>query len=297
MSRRAPLLAFALLVPVALHAQSDEALLQRRLANLTARRAQLMAAAAARDTATWRAERFLPVGKDPLVVLVPGWAEPAAAPLVAAVVDSWTVRTGLVFTATPPETIRVAVRGDTAGWSRPQIARLLEEFPVAVLGAAREEVQRRIGRRLGNRLVSWPGGGLMLTNSLSARRGAILALSRDTTGAGPRCLEGEVRDCLTVLADDAPRIQPVRRSLFAFTLDRAGPTGWGILARDTLGTPEARIGQVDGHGYAAAVEAWLQDIRSPQRRGFGDPWLVPLAVVWSVGFLALFLWRLRWHHA
>lgn len=297
MSRRAPLLALALLVPAALHAQSDEALLQRRFAKLTARQAQLKAAAAARDTAAWRTERFLPVGKDPLVVLVPGWVEPAAAPLVAAVVDSWTVRTGLVFTGTPPDTIRVAVRGDTAGWSRPQIARLLEEFPVAVLGAAREEVQRRIGRRLGHRLVSWPGGGLLLTNTVSARRGAILALSRDTTGAGPRCLEGEVRDCLTVLADDAPRIQPVRRSLLAFTLDRAGPAGWGVLARDTLGKAEERIGQVDGDGYEAAVEAWLQDLRSPQWRGPGDPWLVPLAVVWSIGFLALFLWRLRWHRA
>lgn len=297
MCRYALLVAGVLLVPVSLHAQSEEALLQRRLARLTARQAQLAAAAAARDTAAWTRERFQPVGKPPLVFLMPGWVEPAAAPLVRAVVDSWTVRTGTVFTEAPPETLRLAVRSDTLGWSHAQVEAQLRAFPLEVVERARLGTQARVGRRLGDRLITWAGSPLFLTSGERARRGAILALARDTTGVGARCLEGEVHDCLTILGRDRWENGAVRRSLLAFTLDRAGVAGWQLLARDTLGAPEHRIGEVAGRGYEAAVEVWLQDLRSSRWRRAGDLRLLPLALAWSVALVALFLWRLRWHHA
>lgn len=295
MSRRPLLLlVLALLLPEALRAQGEEALL-RRLDRLAARQAELAAAVAARDSAAWGRERFVPVGREPLVVLVPGWVEPEVGPMVRSLVDSWTVRTGAIFIGAPPETLRVAVRSDTSGWTRTQVEAMLGSFPLEILRQAQMGVQERLKERIGSRMLSWAGSPLLLSDDRPARRGAIFALARDTTGVGSRCLEGEVRDCLGALARQDRTVGAVRRSLLAFTLDRAGPAGWELLARDTLGAPETRIGQVAGRGYEAAVEAWLRDLRSPRPRDPGDPWLVPVTIGWSLALVAVFLWRLPWH--
>lgn len=291
------LLAIALLAPVRLQSQGTEARLRHRLASLATREAGLVAAAAARDSAAWQREGFVPVGRGPVVVLAPGWSGPAAAPMVTALADSWTVRAGTVFTGAPAETLRVAVRGDTADWSRHEIRTMLADFPLEVVGRAQRGVQERVGRRVGSRLLRWSGSPLFLTNGALTRRAAILVLARDTTGRGPGCLAGELRDCLTALARDTRTIGAVRRSLLAYTLERAGPAGWELLARDTLGAPETRIGEVDGRGYETAVEAWLADLRAPSPSDPRDPWLVPVTIGWSLALVALFLWRLTWHRA
>lgn len=286
------------LVPAALAAQASEATLQHRIEVLTAKQAVLLRQLERRDSLALAAADLVVIGKAPLFLRVPAWAVPATAAPVAAVVDSWSVRIGPLFSSIPSETLVVALRSDTAGWSRGQVASLVAEFPAVVRVNARSGAQARVQRMLGSRLASWLGPGLPAATFDESRRDAVFALTSDTTGTGARCLDGDVTACLTVLRWPSTSLSGARRSLVASVLGRAGIQGWSGLAADTTAPPESRIAAIGGASYDRLVGEWIARLRAPHPDGpatYAGASL--LALAWAGALLLLFVWRLTWHRA
>ncbi len=198
----------------------------------------------------------------------------------------------------PAETLVVGFRSDTAGWSARQVSALVEEFPQVVVFNARRAAMGRVQRAIGGEMTMSLGPELPPATFDATRRDAIIALSRDTTGSGTRCLAGDAASCADMLARPGIGGAALRRSLLAAVLERTGPAGWSGLATDTTRSPEARIAAIGGAGYDRIVGDWVTRLRTTHAVGTVAA-LLPslLALLWCGALMAFFLRRLTWHRA
>lgn len=298
MSRTGFLLLGLLGWPAVVGAQASEALLKHRVEVLNARYLSAQRALALRDSEATARQDLVPLGGPPIRFLVPRWVAPNVAAPVAAIVDSWAVRTGPLFLLAPAETLTSGFYTDTAGRTPAELALLRESFPLEVTARVRRAVEWRVQRALGERLVYWEGHAVPLFPFDRGRREAVIALAKDTTGVGMRCLAGDVTACLAALADEHDAMAPVRRSLLAGVLEDAGPAGWSALAADTSGVPEGRIAAAGGAAYPDLVARWIARLRTQREGAPGEIAVVLLTTfAWTVAVGLFFLWRLTWHRA
>jgi hypothetical protein len=294
MSRLALVLLLSL--PRLVAAQLTEAKLEHRITALQARAEELHRRVARRDSLAIAGADLVVIGKAPIYLKVPAWAAPLAAPHVEAIVDSWTVRVGPLFTHGAADTVTVMFRTDTAGWTRRQIRELADVYPDVIAFNARRASGWRVERQFGMGFIQWLGPDLPAPIPAKDRRDAIVALAADTTGIGRRCLEGDGVACITALERPTERSAPVRRALLGAVLDRAGAAGWSGLAVDTTATGPARIAAIGAEPYAQLVARWLADVRHPDGSGSSDfAGASLLALAWGGALLLVFLWRLTWH--
>lgn len=297
MSRRT-LALLCCLFPAALSAQVSEAVLRHRITVLTAKQAELQRRLTQRDSLALAGAELTLIGKAPLYLRVPAWVVPATAAPVAAIVDSWTVRVGPIFTQASPETLVIALRNDTAGWSRREVASLIAEFPDVVRFNARRAAQARVQRMIGGQLTTWLGMELPAVTFDLARRDGIDALISDTSGVGSKCLDGDVPACVLVIRSPGPLTAGARRSFLAAVVERPGTRGWSGLAADTTKPVEARISALDGASFDRLVGAWIVRLRAPHPAPPAEyVGSTLLALAWAGTLLLLFLWGLTWHRA
>jgi hypothetical protein len=288
-----------------LHSQAtDLATLERRVERLRARRAMVAAEVARRDSVLLAAQRPRAIGTGPLFLEVPDWAAPILEPEVARVVEEATTKYGAVFAREPAETLTVRytpLDPMRPGRYVPVAERDTSKAREAYLAARRFDAARmaldRVGRLLGPEVVSAIGGRFRGGTFAAARRRAVIVLSMDQSGAGDRCLNGSVDGCrLALELREGSAGSTLRHSLLLWVSEQAGTDGWArVTATNTRGY-EATLSAMAGRPYPELVAEWGSAVRSgggPLPRDAGPTFL---ALGWGICFVALFGWRLKWHH-
>lgn len=284
--------------------QPDLTELERRVERLRARHAAVAAQIAHRDSIDFAAQRPQPVGKGPLFLKVPEWAAPILEPEVIRIVDAAAAKYGEVFSREPAETLAVRYSPfDPTGPGRyvPVADQDTSGAREAYLAARRFDLERmaldRVGRLLGPESVRAIGGRYHGGTFAGSRRRAVIVLASDESGAGDRCLNGFVDDCrLALEMTRGSAGSTLRHSLLLWVSEGTGPEGWGRLAGSSAAGFEARLSAMAGRPYQELVAEWSAAVRTgggPLPREGG---LTLLALVWGICFVALFGWRLKWHH-
>ncbi len=292
--RRLLFLAFAL-VARPLAAQDDLALLRRRVANLEARREVLARAVAQQDSATLASQALQVVGAPPFQVLVPGSVAREAGPVVDEAVARARTRFGVLIDNLPPEVLTVRLEPDIGPntWS-------LLESPSHLIGrlgfAVGQSLEARVGHQLPENFAPWIGGRLPALHAEGERVRAINALLSDSTERGVRCLEGEIVTCRALVAKESDIAHDLRLSVVASIVDREGVESWARMAGG--GDVEDALVRGAGVPMDTILGRWVESLRNPQTAStFPFTILLSSAIGWAVVLAALFVWRVKWHHA
>jgi hypothetical protein len=284
--------------------EADLATLERRVERLRARRALVAVEVARRDSIEFAGQRPRAIGTGPLFLEVPEWAAPILEPEIVRVVEEATVKYGAVFSREAPETLAVRYTPmDPTGAQRyvPVALRDTSEAREEYLAARGFDVQRmaldRVGRLLGPEFVTAIGGRFHGGTFAVSRRRAVIVMSMDQSGAGDRCLNGSVDGCrLALELTNGSAGSTLRHSLLLWVSEGAGVEGWGRLVGSNARGFEARISAMAGRPYPELVAEWGSAVRGgggPLPRDAGPTFL---ALGWGICFVALFGWRLKWHH-
>jgi hypothetical protein len=277
-------------------AQDDIALLRRRVANIEAHRVVLARAVAQHDSAVLAAQSLRVVGSAPIQVAVPGAAVPGATEALARIVTEQRARFGSLLDRLPPETLTVAFDPAATQDDGEKLvdtpARLVDRLQWVV----GNWIHARVVGELPNGLYSWMGGQLPAVNGEGQRTRALTILLSDSTGHGVRCLEGELTTCRVLLASGARGNAILALSLAGSVVERGGAESWGRMAG------ERTIDEALVSGAAAPMDTviarWVEALHTrgvDSATPFGM--LLGSALVWAVLLAALFLWRVKWHHA
>lgn len=284
--------------------QSDVAPLERRVERLRARLTTTAAEVSRRDSILFAAQHPRAVGTGPLFLVVPDWAAPILEPEVVGIVAEATEKYGAVFAREPAETLAVRyAQGTPRGPGRyiPVADRDTAEAREGYLAARRFDAERmardRVGRLLGPDVLAAIGGRYFGGTFAASRRRVVVLLSGDSTGVGHRCLDGSVDGCRQALSSlERGAGGAVRGSLLLWASERAGPDGWTRLVESDARGFEARLAALAGRPYHELVAEWGAALRSKGGSGPRDGGRSFLALGWGLLFVALFGWRLKWHH-
>lgn len=288
--------------------------IEARIAQLEQRQARLAAAVARRDSAALRTQHLTVLGSSPLQVAVPEWVAAAVTAQVQAREAVWHRRFGALFDRLPAETITVQFPLDTAGWSKRTLAFTRQTFPDRVAGWAEMGASARVMRALPAGIREWLGAGDRLEPFARSRRAAIVALARSGSGIGDRCLLGEIASCRVALErepvcgraprrcydapEPSPRIPEIRSSLVAFATERGGAEGWLRLADAPAGRPIEQVAFAARLPADRMIAAWVEALRRPTASESSVPLpTIALALLWGLGLVSLFMWRLSWLRA
>jgi hypothetical protein len=244
------------------------------------------------------------VGTAPLFLEVPDWAASALEPEIVGSVARATEKYGAVFAREAPETLAVRyVPSDPIGPGRYVPVAVPDSFKAraAYLAARRFDLDRmvldRVGRLLGPEFVTAIGGRYHGGSFATSRRRAVVVLSLDQSGAGDRCLNGVVDGCrLALEMTEGSTGSTLRHSLLLWVSEGTGTEGWSRVAASSARGFEARLSAMAGRPYGELVVEWSAAVR-----GGGGPLPTEsgrtfLALGWGICFVALFGWRLKWHH-
>ncbi|MDP9145037.1 MAG: hypothetical protein M3N43_10155 [Actinomycetota bacterium] len=283
---------------------TDLATLERRVERLRARRAVVAAAVARRDSILFAAQRPQAIGTGPLFLEVPDWAAPILEPDVVRVVEEATRKYGPVFAREPAETLAVRYAPlEPLGPGRyvTVAQRDTSDAREAYLAARRFDVEwmalDRVGRLLGPELLAAIGGRYHGGSFAGSRRRTVVLLSTDPSGAGDRCLNGSVDGCVLALATPSGSMgATLRRSLLLWVNDGAGVEGWSRLAESDARGFEARLSVMAGRSYPELVAEWGTAVRGGEELRPVEAGQTIVALGWGICFVALFGWRLKWHH-
>jgi hypothetical protein len=284
--------------------ETDLATLERRVERLRARRAVVAADVARRDSIEFAAQHPRAIGMAPLYLEVPDWAAPILEPEVVRIVEEANAKYGAVFVREPAETLAARygpLDPNGTGRIRYDGRRDTTDARETYLAARRFDLGRmaldRVGRLLGPEFLSEIGGRYHGGTFAGSRRRAVTILAADTTGAGDRCLSGSVDGCRLALAMPSGSAgDALRRSLLAWVSDGAGVEGWDRLARHGTLEFEAGLSAMAGRPYQELVAEWSAALRGRQFRRPVEDGQTFVAFGWGICFVALFGWRLKWHH-
>lgn len=280
-----------------LQAQDRVAELRAEVARLERREARLSERQRERGLASLDRQQLVVIGAAPIQFAVPAWAAPAAAPRVAAQDSAWRRRFGGLVARVPAETVRVAYPADTSEWSAATRALTRAGFVDRIVSYHAQANSDRALRALPPDLIDWLGRDEPLRDFPALRVDAIVALTRDSTGIGERCLTGDLPACRTFLERDALgfRVAPVRQSFLDFAIDGTDPNGWELLASGPMASPLLRIQRVTGVPLERSLAEWNAALRRPDHgstSGQGVPLFATLA--WTIALALLALGRARW---